>query len=206
MKRHSKRWIDQHRHDEFVKLAQQHGLRSRAIFKLKEINERDKLLKAGIYVVDLGASPGGWSEYTLRRIGHRGKIIALDLLPMDEIGGVEFIQGDFRNDDVLARLNEAMDGNKLDVVLSDMAPNLSGVSVVDQARAMHLAELALETAKDSLKIGGDFLVKLFQGSGFNEFRNEAHHWFNKVMVRKPKASRPRSREIYLLARGFKFYK
>lgn len=199
----SGRWLAEHFHDEYVKLAQEQGFRSRAVFKLKEIQERDDLIKPGMAVLDLGAAPGGWSQYALRQVGKRGRVVALDILPMEPIAGVTFIQGDFKDDAILEKLHAVLAGSGVDVVLSDMAPNLSGNKVVDQPRSMFLAELALETARNVLSEGGTFLVKLFQGSGSDAFQRDVNATFAKTLIRKPKASRTRSNEVYLLARGFK---
>ena len=198
----SKKWLAEHFDDPYVKKAQQEGWRSRAIYKLIEIDERDKLLKPGMTVVDLGAAPGGWSEYAARKVGDQGRVIALDLLPMDAIAGVEFIQGDFHEEAVYGRLLEVIGERPVDLVMSDMAPNMSGMKAVDQPRAMYLAELSLELAQKVLKPGGDMLIKAFTGEGLDEFKREIRQHFRKLIVRKPKASRPRSPEIYLLARGY----
>jgi len=198
----SKKWLTEHFDDPYVKKAQQEGWRSRAIYKLIEIDERDKLLKPGMTVVDLGAAPGGWSEYAARQVGDKGQVIALDLLPMDTIAGVEFIEGDFREEPVYERLLAVLDGRPVDLVMSDMAPNMSGMKAVDQPRAMYLAELSLELAQKVLKPGGDMLIKAFTGEGLDEFKREIRQHFAKLVVRKPKASRARSPEIYLLARGY----
>ncbi|MGR9074124.1 MAG: 23S rRNA (uridine(2552)-2'-O)-methyltransferase RlmE [Gammaproteobacteria bacterium] len=199
----SHRWLQEHFQDEFVKQAQAQGFRSRAVFKLKEIQEKDRFIKPGMNVVDLGAAPGGWSQYVRRLIKGEGKIVALDVLPMKDIPGVEFIQGDFREDSVLAALHEALQGTRVDVVLSDMAPNMSGNKAVDQPHSMYLAELALETAKTLLEEEGCFLVKVFQGEGSEGFLRELRKCFSKVLIRKPKSSRSRSSEVYFLAKGFK---
>ncbi|MCB1738495.1 MAG: 23S rRNA (uridine(2552)-2'-O)-methyltransferase RlmE [Gammaproteobacteria bacterium] len=199
----SGRWLQEHFKDEFVLEAQKAGWRSRAVFKLEEIQKRDKLVKQGMTVVDLGAAPGAWSQYVVREVGHRGRVIALDILPMDTLADVEIITGDFREDETLQTLRETLNGAPVDLVLSDMAPNMSGVEAVDQPRAMYLAELALELAREVLKPGGDMLVKVFQGAGFEELRRDMQAVFGKLSSRKPKASRPRSREVYLLARNFK---
>ncbi|MFM8443504.1 MAG: 23S rRNA (uridine(2552)-2'-O)-methyltransferase RlmE [Methylococcus sp.] len=201
--RSSGRWLSEHFSDEYVKQAQALGYRSRAVFKLKELDERDKLLKPGRVVVDLGAAPGGWSQWATERIGKKGAIIALDLLAMEELPGVTFIQGDFREEAVLQQLRESLAGRAVDLVLSDMAPNMSGNRGVDQARGMLLAELALETAREILKPGGDFVTKLFQGPDVDEYVRSARALFAKVSVRKPKASRDRSPEVYLVGRGRK---
>ena len=195
-------WLREHVQDEFVRRAQKEGYRARAIYKLQEIDERDHLLKPGMVVVDLGAAPGSWCEYAVTRVGDRGRVIALDILPMEPIEGVEFIQGDFTEQEPLDRLLEILGGKPVDLVLSDMAPNISGIAVSDQARAMHLVELALDLADQILRPGGTLLVKIFQGRGFPEFQKAMQQRFKSVRTRKPKASRARSREIYLLAQGF----
>jgi len=197
----SKRWLAEHFDDPYVKLAQQQGLRSRAAFKLQELQDKYQLIAAGMTVVDLGAAPGGWCQVALPLVGPSGKVIALDILAMEPLPGVDFIQGDFTEDEPLARLEEALHGAAVDLVMSDMAPNMSGMATVDQAKAMYLAELALEFVTAHLKPGGDFVVKLFQGSDFDSFVQQVRSVFGKVQVIKPKASRPRSKEVYLLARG-----
>ncbi len=199
----SQRWLSEHFSDEFVKLAQERGYRSRAVFKLEEIQARDRLFRPGMTVVDLGAAPGGWSQLAAEKIGKSGRIIALDILPVEDIPGVEFIQGDFQQEEVLDRLLAALGGAPVDLVLSDMAPNMSGARVVDQPRAMYLAELALDMARKVLKPGGTFVVKLFMGAGFDEYQREARLSFSSLANRKPKASRDRSREVYLVGKGFK---
>lgn len=199
----SSRWLKEHFSDPFVKRAQAEGWRSRAVFKLEELIERDHLLKPGMSVVDLGAAPGGWSQMVRERLGDAGRIIALDILPMQGIAGVEFIEGDFREQAVVARLEAALEGAHIDLVLSDMAPNMSGVDSADQARAMHLAELAQEFAAAHLKPGGAFVVKLFQGRGFDEYLKILRRAYERVSMRKPKASRARSPEVYAIATGKK---
>ena len=199
----SHRWLKEHFSDPFVKRAQAEGLRSRAAYKLEELIDRDRLLKPGMRVVDLGAAPGGWSQMARARLGERGRVLALDILPMDAIAGVEFLQGDFRDEAVLARLEQALGGAGLDLVLSDMAPNMTGVASVDQARAMELAELARDFAQAHLDPGGAFLVKLFQGAGFDDYLKDLRRRYAKITMRKPKASRARSPEVYALATGFK---
>lgn len=196
----SKAWMTAHVNDPYVQQARKEGWRSRAVFKLKEIDEKNRLLKPGMTVVDLGASPGSWCEYTIKRIQPGGRLIALDMLPMDPIAGVDFIQGDFREESVLHALEAALEGRQVDLVLSDMAPNMSGVAASDHARVMHLAELTLDFARSHLKPGGDLLTKVFQGAGFMELRNEIVKTFSKLQVKKPAASRDRSAETYLLAR------
>lgn len=197
----SSRWLQEHFSDPFVKKAQAEGWRSRAVFKLDEILERDALLRPGMVVVDLGAAPGGWSQMVRERLGDTGRIVALDILPMQGIGGVEFIQGDFREDEAVRQLDAVLAGAAVDLVLSDMAPNMSGVSAVDQDRCMHLAELAGEFADAHLREGGAFLTKLFQGQGFDEYVRRLRGKYARVSIRKPKASRARSNEVYALAMG-----
>jgi 23S rRNA (uridine2552-2'-O)-methyltransferase len=202
----SKGWLKEHFDDEYVRRSQQDGYRSRAIYKLIEIDQKDRLIKSGMTVVDLGAAPGGWSEYCVKKLGKKGVVIALDILPMEPIKGVTIIEGDFRENTVFDELMTAMatDGKsgKADLVISDMAPNISGMGSVDMPRAYYLCELALDLARQTLNPGGGLLVKLFQGEGFEEYSRELKSSFSKVVMRKPKASRPRSREIYALATGF----
>jgi 23S rRNA (uridine2552-2'-O)-methyltransferase len=199
----SKRWLTEHFDDPWVKQAQQQGLRARAAFKLLELNEKYGLIRRGMCVVDLGAAPGSWSQVALDLAGPKGRVIALDILEMQALEGVGFIRGDFTEKEPLQAL-EAMLGNRRpDLVLSDMSPNISGVSAADQPRAMYLAELALSFAEQWLKPGGDFLCKVFQGEGSDAFLQQCRSDFEKVVVRKPKASRPRSREVYVLGRGRK---
>lgn len=199
----SSRWLNEHFNDVYVKRAQKEGYRSRAAFKLIEIQEKIQLLRPGMIVVDLGASPGGWSEVAKRILAGKGKIIALDLLEMPPISGVEFIQGDFTEDEILQQLFHRIDNQAIDLVMSDMAPNMSGINQVDQARSMYLAELSLDFAKQVLRHNGNFLVKVFQGEGFDPFLRDMRQAFTKVKIEKPKASRSRSNEIYLLGMGFK---
>jgi 23S rRNA (uridine2552-2'-O)-methyltransferase len=198
----SQRWLKEHFDDEYVKKAQQQGYRSRAAFKLLEIQQKDLLLKKGMVVVDLGAAPGGWSQIAADLVGKQGQVIALDVLPMDPLPDVVVLQGDFQEDAVLAELMQAINGQPVDLVMSDMAPNMSGVRTVDQPRAMYLAELTLELAKTVLKPGGDMLLKVFQGEGFDAYHKQCREHFAKVVIRKPDASRGRSREVYLLARDY----
>ncbi|WP_045225856.1 23S rRNA (uridine(2552)-2'-O)-methyltransferase RlmE [Methyloterricola oryzae] len=197
----SHRWLAEHFSDEYVKLAQERGYRSRAVFKLEEIQTRDRILKPGMTIVDLGAAPGGWSQYAAERVGKSGAIIALDLLTVEPLPGVTFIQGDFQEQAVLDELLSVLAGRAVDLVLSDMAPNMSGTRAVDQPRAMYLAELALDMAAKILKPGGTFVVKLFMGAGFDEYQREARRYFAQLVTRKPKASRDRSREVYLVAKN-----
>lgn len=199
----SHRWLKEHEDDVYVRRAREEGYRSRAVYKLLEINEKDKLIRPGMVIVDLGAAPGGWSQVAARIVGERGKVIALDILPMEPLANIEFIEGDFREQEVLDRLLAAIGERRVDLVISDMAPNISGMGEVDQPRAMYLAELALELAQQVLRPGGDFLAKVFQGAGFDDYVRALRQHFTTVTTRKPKASRPRSREVYLLARKFK---
>jgi len=195
--------MQEHFDDEYVKKAQRLGLRSRAVFKLEEINNKDKLIKKGMKVVDLGAAPGGWSEYAVKAVGDDGLVIACDILSMDAIVGVDFLQGDFREESVLNALLTRIDGKNIDVVLSDMAANMTGNESADSARSMYLVELALEMCNDVLKADGSFIVKVFQGAGFEAFMKEVRLQFKTVKTRKPESSRARSREVYLVATGFK---
>jgi 23S rRNA (uridine2552-2'-O)-methyltransferase len=207
----SQRWLKEHFSDPYVKKAQAEGMRSRAAYKLEELVERDQLLKPGMVVVDLGAAPGGWSQWVRQELdqmerglpdgARRGRIIASDILEMPSLAGVEFLHGDFREDAVLSRLLESLNGEKVDLVLSDMAPNKSGVDAVDQPRAMHLAELAMDFADGHLRTGGTFLIKLFQGTDFDGYVRELRRRYAKVVIRKPAASRKRSPEVYALAQG-----
>ncbi|RUO68924.1 23S rRNA (uridine(2552)-2'-O)-methyltransferase RlmE [Idiomarina ramblicola] len=199
----SQRWLKEHFDDQFVQKAQKKGLRSRAVFKLEEIQKRDKLIKKGQTVVDLGAAPGGWSQYAADYFNGDGQIIACDILAMDPIAGVDFLQGDFREESVLSALLERIGGKNVDVVLSDMAPNMSGNSTVDQARSMYLVELALDMCHQVLKPGGSFVVKVFQGQGFEPFLKDVRAAFKDVKTRKPESSRARSREVYLVATDYK---
>lgn len=199
----SSRWLQEHFHDEYVKMAQAQGWRSRAVFKLIEIQEKDSIIKPGMNVVDLGAAPGGWSQYARRIIGKKNKIIALDILPMEPLENVDFIQGDFRELAVLEQLQTVLAGATVDLVMSDMAPNITGNKGVDQPNSMYLCELALDTARAILTRGGSFLVKVFQGEGYESFLKDARQSFSSVAIRKPKASRPRSNEVYILGKGFK---
>ncbi|EHM41251.1 ribosomal RNA large subunit methyltransferase J [Hafnia alvei ATCC 51873] len=195
--------MHEHFSDKYVIQAQKKGLRSRAWFKLDEIQSTDKLFKPGMTVVDLGAAPGGWSQYVVTQIGNSGRVIACDILPMDPIVGVDFLQGDFRDELVLKALTDRVGEDKVQVVMSDMAPNMSGTPSVDIPRSMYLVELALEMAKDVLAPGGSFLVKVFQGEGFDEYLTQIRSLFTKVKIRKPDASRARSREVYIVATGRK---
>jgi 23S rRNA (uridine2552-2'-O)-methyltransferase len=196
----SKAWLHEHVTDRYVRQAKQEGYRSRAAYKLQELARQDRLIRPGMTVVDLGAAPGGWSQVAAELAGAKGRVIAVDILAMQPVPGVVFIQGDFREEATLRALEVALGGQHADLVVSDMAPNISGIGMVDQARAAHLAELALEFAVKSLKPGGYFLVKGFQGEGYNELRAQLRRHFRQLLTRKPAASRSRSSEIYLLAK------
>ena len=203
----SKSWLKEHFDDEFVSRSQQDGYRSRAIYKFIEIDKKDRLVKPGMTIVDLGSAPGGWSEYCVKKLGKKGAMIALDILPMEPIEDVTIIEGDFREDVVFNELMSVIgsaenNSGKVDLVISDMAPNISGMGSVDMPRAYYLSELALDLARQVLKPGGGLLVKLFQGEGFEAYNKELKSSFSKVVMRKPKASRARSREVYALATGF----
>lgn len=197
----SKQWMREHVNDIYVQRAKSEGYRSRAAYKFLEITERDKLLRPGMVVIDLGAAPGGWSQVAQAKVGPRGLVIALDLLEIATLPGVTFLHADFREPDGLMALEQALAGRAVDLVLSDMSPNISGIALSDQARSMHLAELALEFAVKHLKPGGNLLVKVFQGSGFEEFLRQIRPHFERVVTRKPEASRGRSNELYLLGKS-----
>jgi len=199
----SNTWLTEHFNDEYVKRAQKEGYRSRAVYKLIEMDDKDRLLKSGMTVVDLGAAPGGWSELLSKRVGDSGRLFALDILPMDAVPDVTFIEGDFTEQAVYDELVEALEGKWVDLVISDMAPNISGTKAIDQPKMMYLAELALEFAVSVLKPGGTFLTKVFTGEGIDEYKKELRQHFAKIIVRKPKASRARSSEVYLMAKQFK---
>jgi len=204
----SKSWLKEHFDDEYVRRSQQGGYRSRAIYKLIEIDKKDRLVKPGMTIIDLGAAPGGWSEYCVKKMAGKGTVVALDILPMEPIDGVTIIEGDFRENDVFEALmavlkNGAEETSRADLVISDMAPNISGMESVDMPRAYYLCELALDLARQVLNPGGGLLVKLFQGEGFEAYNKELKASFSKVVMRKPKASRARSREVYALATGFR---
>jgi len=198
----SRRWLDEHVSDPYVQRANREGWRSRAVFKLEEIDLKERLIKQGMRIIDLGAAPGGWCQYAAKKLQGNGYIVGLDLLEMQPLEGVELIQGDFREPEVLEELMNALDGKRADLVMSDMAPNISGMPAVDQPRAMHLAELALDLCREALSPGGSLLVKVFQGTGSQELLAQMRKEFDKVKIVKPKASRPRSREVYLLAQGY----
>ena len=198
----SKQWLREHFDDDYVRRSQGDGYRSRASYKLLEMQDKDRLIRPGMTVVDLGAAPGGWSQVAAELVGNEGRVVASDILPMDSIAGVDFVQGDFTDDLVYERLMSVIGEPGADLVISDMAPNITGMSEIDQPRSLGLAELALELAKTILKPGAYFLVKLFQGAGYPEYHREMRSSFKSVKTRKPKASRARSREVYLLGSGF----
>ena len=199
----SQKWMKEHFDDEYVKKAQKLGLRSRAVFKIEEINNKDKLIKPGMNVVDLGAAPGSWSEYAVKVLGNKGQVVACDILPMESIAGVAFLQGDFREEAVLNALLSKIDGRNVDVVMSDMAQNMSGNEATDQPRNMYLVELALDMCHQVLKKNGSFVVKVFQGDGFEQYMKDVRAAFVNVKTRKPESSRARSREVYIVATGYK---
>ena len=199
----SQRWLQEHNSDHYVKRAQQDGYRSRASYKLLELHKKDRLFKPGMTVVDLGAAPGGWSQVAVTLVGDKGRVVASDILPMDSIAGVDFVEGDFTEESVLDEILELLEGQQTDLVISDMAPNMSGMKAVDQPRAMYLIELALELACQILKPEGVFVAKVFHGEGFDDFLRDTKRRFQQVVTRKPDASRSRSREVYLVARGLK---
>ncbi|BCD97076.1 23S rRNA (uridine(2552)-2'-O)-methyltransferase RlmE [Marinagarivorans cellulosilyticus] len=196
-------WLQEHFKDQYVKASQEDGYRSRASYKLIELNDKDRLIKPAMTVIDLGAAPGGWSQVAADLVGHKGFVLASDILPMNSLAGVEFIEGDFTEADVFDRLLLALNDRPVDVVISDMAPNMSGIADVDQPKAMYLVELALDMARNVLKPGGSFICKVFQGEGFDDWMHDVRTSFSKVSTRKPNASRARSREVYLVAKGFK---
>jgi 23S rRNA (uridine2552-2'-O)-methyltransferase len=201
--RFDKAWMHEHVNDPYVQLARQRGYRSRAAFKLIELDERDRLLRPGMGVVDLGSAPGSWSQVLRERVTASGRIVAVDVLPMDGLAGVRFVEADFATEEGLAAVATALEGRPVDLVLSDMSPNLSGIDAVDQARSVHLADLALEFAREHLQPGATLVVKVFQGSGLAEFERAVKGSFGKVYLRKPKASRDRSRELFVVAKGFR---
>ena len=199
----SSRWLNEHVNDPYVKRAQKDGLRSRASYKLMELNEKDKLIRPGMLIMDLGSAPGGWSQVAGKLVGEKGRVIASDILPMDPLDNVDFIQGDFTDDGVFQQILDKLDGRQPDLIISDIAPNISGVAAADQAASMYLVELVLDMVRQVLKPGGNFVAKVFQGEGSDEYLKDVRTSFDKVVIRKPEASRPRSREVYLMAKGFK---
>ena len=202
----SRAWLKEHHDDPFVQRAQREGYRSRAVYKLIEINEKDRLIQPGMSVLDLGSAPGGWSQVAGVLVGDRGRVLARDILPMDHLPNVTFIQGDFTEQETYDQLMQALSGRRLDVVISDMSPNMSGLAAVDQPRAMYLVELATDLALRALSPGGAMLTKVFQGEGFEEWFRQIRERFERVITRKPSASRPRSREVYVVATGLKVAK
>jgi 23S rRNA (uridine2552-2'-O)-methyltransferase len=199
----SGRWLQEHINDPYVKQAQKDGYRSRSSYKLIQLNEKDRLIRPGMLIMDLGAAPGGWSQVAGRLVGDKGRVLATDILPMDPLRNVDFIQGDFTEAAVLNRILDQLKGNQPDLIASDISPNITGIDSADQASSMYLVELALDLARQVLKPGGDFVAKVFQGAGSDAYLKELRTSFEKVLVRKPAASRPRSREVYVVARGFK---
>lgn len=199
----SKQWLNEHVNDVYVKRAQNDGYRSRASYKLLELIEKDNLVRPAMVTMDLGSAPGGWSQVLASIVGDKGHVIASDILPMDSIAGVDFIQGDFTEDEVFDEIMATLDSAPVDLVVSDMAPNISGVNAADQASSMYLVELALDMARQVLKPNGSFVAKVFQGVGYDEYLKDVRSSFDKVLIRKPDASRPRSREVYVVAKGFK---
>jgi 23S rRNA (uridine2552-2'-O)-methyltransferase len=198
----SARWLNEHVNDPYVKQAQKDGYRSRSSYKLIQLNEKDRLVRPGMLVVDLGSAPGGWSQVAARLVGAKGRVLATDILPMEPLKNVDFIQGDFTEESVLKQVLDWLGDNKPDLVLSDIAPNISGIDSADQASSMYLVELALDMARQVLKPKGDFVAKVFQGTGSEEFLKDLRTSFDKVLIRKPAASRSRSREVYMVAKGF----
>jgi 23S rRNA (uridine2552-2'-O)-methyltransferase len=201
--RSSASWLSRHLSDPFVKQAQKDGYRSRSAYKLIELNEKDRLIRPGMRVMDLGSAPGGWSQVAGRLVGAKGRVLATDILPMDGLTNVDFIQGDFTDDAVVQRIYKWLAGEKFDLIVSDIAPNISGIASADQGRSIYFLELALDTVCKTLKPGATFAAKMFQGSGSDEYLKELRKHFSKVSIRKPEASRKESREVYLVAKGFK---
>ena len=199
----SGRWLQEHFNDAYVKDSQKDGYRSRASYKLIELNKKDNLIKPGMSVVDLGAAPGGWSQVAAEIVGSKGKVLASDILEMDSLAGVTFVQGDFTEESVLSELLEILGSDKADLVISDMAPNMSGIADIDQPKSIYLVELALDMAREVLKPKGTFVAKVFQGEGFDPLVAECRTSFDKVMIRKPDASRARSKEVYIVAKSFR---
>jgi 23S rRNA (uridine2552-2'-O)-methyltransferase len=199
----SRDWLDEHVNDPYVKQARKDGYRSRASYKLIELNEKDKLIRPGMLVMDLGSAPGSWSQVAAHLVGHHGRVLATDILPMDSLANVDFIQGDFTDEAVFRQILDLLNGNQPDLILSDMAPNISGVDVADQASSMYLVELALDMVRQVLKPKGSFVAKVFQGEGSENYLKDVRTSFEKVAIRKPAASRPRSREVYIVGKGFK---
>lgn len=196
-------WLSRHLSDPFVKQAQKDGYRSRSAYKLIELNDKDKLIRPGMRVMDLGSAPGGWSQVAGRLVGSKGRVLATDILPMDGLTNVDFIQGDFTDDAIVQQIHDWLGGEKFDVIISDIAPNLSGIDSADQARSIYFLELALDTVTKTLKPGASFAAKMFQGSGSDQYLKDLRTHFSKVLIRKPSASRKESREVYIVAKGFR---
>jgi 23S rRNA (uridine2552-2'-O)-methyltransferase len=196
-------WMSRHLSDPFVKQAQKDGYRSRSAYKLIELNEKDKLIRPGMRLLDLGSAPGGWSQVAGKLVGEKGRVLATDILPMDSLKNVDFIQGDFTDDAIVQQLMDWLGGGRFDLIVSDIAPNVTGISSADQASSIHFLELALDTVRKTLKPGATFAAKMFQGSGSDQYVKELRSHFEKVVIRKPEASRKESREVYLVAKGFK---
>jgi 23S rRNA (uridine2552-2'-O)-methyltransferase len=196
-------WLSRHVNDPFVKQAQRDGYRSRSAYKLIELNEKDKLIRPGMRVMDLGSAPGGWSQVAGRLVGEKGRVLATDILPMDDLKNVDFMQGDFTDEAIVQKVLDWLGGEKFDLIISDIAPNISGIASADQGRSIWFLELALDTVRKTLKPGANFAAKMFQGSGSDEYLKELRTHFDKVLIRKPEASRKKSREVYLVAKGFK---
>jgi 23S rRNA (uridine2552-2'-O)-methyltransferase len=199
----SANWLSRHVNDPFVKQAQRDGYRSRSAYKLIELNEKDKLIRPGMRIMDLGSAPGGWSQVAGKLVGAKGRVLATDILPMGELKNVDFIQGDFTEDAIVQLVLDWLGEEKFDLIISDIAPNISGIESADQGRSIWFLELALDTVRKTLKLGGNFAAKMFQGSGSDEYLKELRTHFEKVLIRKPEASRKKSREVYLVAKGFK---
>jgi 23S rRNA (uridine2552-2'-O)-methyltransferase len=199
----SNNWIRRHINDPFVKKAQLEGYRSRSAYKLLELHEKDRLIKPGMFLLDLGSAPGGWSQVAAKLVGGKGRVLATDILPMDPIKGVDFVQGDFTDEAVVTALIESLGGEKFDLIVSDIAPNITGPDSADQASSMHFLDLALDTVRLTLKRGAGFVAKMFQGSGTDQYVKDLRTCFEKVLIRKPSASRAESREVYIVAKGFK---
>ena len=195
-------WLSRHLSDPFVKQAQKDGYRSRSAYKLIELNDKDKLIRAGMRIMDLGSAPGGWSQVAGKLVGERGRVLATDILPMEELKNVDFIQGDFTDEAIVQQVLEWLRGSKFDLIISDIAPNISGIDSADQARSIYFLELALDTVRKTLKPGASFVAKMFQGSGSDQYLKDLRAHFAKVLIRKPAASRKESREVYLVAKGF----
>jgi 23S rRNA (uridine2552-2'-O)-methyltransferase len=199
----SNNWIRRHLNDPFVKKAQLEGYRSRSAYKLIELNEKDRLIKPNMFLLDLGSAPGGWSQVAAKLIGRNGRVLATDILPMDPIKNVDFIQGDFTEEAVVEEITKKLDGGKFDLIISDIAPNITGIDSADQASSMYFLELALDTVRKTLKPGASFVAKMFQGSGSDQYVKDLRTSFEKVLIRKPAASRAESREVFVVAKGFK---